>query len=147
MAQILRVTVRPQADRGGRRRSQSGQVLVESALAFPVLLLATIGLVQFALFAHAQHVVTGAVQEGARLAAAEERTLTEGVTYAQTLLQAGLGGSAKDVMVQGTDNGLTITVTARGQLRTMIPWVADVELPLQAQTTMHKEQFHAGPGP
>ena len=43
--------------------------MLEAAVAFPVLLMVAIGLVQFALFAHAQNVVTGAVQDGARVAA------------------------------------------------------------------------------
>ena len=120
--------------------------MVESALAFPLLLLVAIGLVQFALFAHAQHVVTAAVQEGARVAAAESRTLPEGVAQAETLLRAGLGRSAATVTVQGSDDGLVVVIGAQGQLRTIFPWVADVSLPLRAQAAMHKEGFHAGSG-
>lgn len=120
--------------------------MVESALALPLLLLVAIGLVQFALFAHAQQVVTAAVQEGARVAASESRTLAEGVAQAQTLLRAGLGRSAETVTVQGSDDGLVVVIGAQGQLRAMIPWAADVWLPLSAQAAMHKEGFHAGPG-
>ena len=45
---------------------QRGSAMVESAITFPVLLMVGLGLVQFALFYHAENVVTGAVQDGAR---------------------------------------------------------------------------------
>lgn len=124
---------------------QQGQALVEAALAFPLLLLTAIGLVQFALFAHAQHVVTGAAQDGARVAAAEDGTVEDGVAHAQAVVRAGLGWSGEEVTVQGTDSGDSVAVEARGRLRMIIPWVADATLPLEARSVITKEQFHAGP--
>ena len=53
--------------------AERGQSMVEFALALPVLLVIIIGVVQFALVYHARDVATTAVQEGARLAAAEGR--------------------------------------------------------------------------
>ncbi len=119
---------------------------METALAFPVLIAIAVGLIQFAIFYHSQNVVTGAVQEGARVAASEDRTVADGVARAQSLLQAGLGPSAGNVAVQGIDGGDAVAIEARGQLRTMIPWVADATLPLQARAVAAKERFHAGPG-
>ena len=48
--------------------------------------------------------------------------------------------------VHGSDDGLVVVIAAQGQLRAMIPWVADVWLPLKSQAAIHKEGFHAGPG-
>src|SRR4051812_45603248 len=87
-----------------------GQVLAETAIALPALLMVAIGLVQFALYDHARNVVTVAVQDGARLAAAEDRTLDDGVTHAQALLRAGLGPSAARVAVEGRDEQGTVTL-------------------------------------
>ena len=131
------------AERRGRRRTrrERGQVLVETAVALPVLLLVAIGLVQFALYYHAQNVVTIATQDGARLAAAEDRTLEDGVSHAQALLRAGLGRSATDVTVQGDNRGETITIEAGGRLHTIIPWVADATVPLAARWVVSKERF------
>lgn len=120
--------------------------MVEAAVVFPVLLLVAIGLVQFALFVHAENVVTGAVQDGARVAAAEDRTLTDGVAHTQSLLRAGLGPSALPVTVRGTDGGDAVAVEAEGRLRTIIPWVADATLPLWARSIVSKERFRVGPG-
>jgi Flp pilus assembly protein TadG len=126
-------------------RAERGQALVEAALTFPLLLLVAIGLVQFALFVHAQGVVTGAVQDGARIAAAEGRTPADGVTHAEALLDAGLGRSARDVTVRGSEGGGTVALEAQGRLRAIVPWVADATLPLGARAVMSKEGFRAGP--
>lgn len=126
-------------------RAQPGQALTETAIAFPVLVMVAVGLLQFALFYHAQNVVTAAVQDGARVAAAEDRTLAEGVAHAQALLRAGLGPSAQEVEVQAIDGGDAIALEAQGRLRTIIPWVADSTLPLWARSIASKERFRVGP--
>jgi Flp pilus assembly protein TadG len=125
--------------------AERGQALIEAALTFPLLLLVAIGLVQFALFVHAQSVVTGAVQDGARVAAAEGRTVGDGVAHAEALLGAGLGRSARDVTVRGSEGGGTVALEAQGRLRAIVPWVADATLPLGARAVMSKEGFRAGP--
>lgn len=119
--------------------------MVETALVFPLLVLVALGLVQFAIFSHAENVVTGAVQDGARVAAASDRTVADGVADTQAILGAGLGPTAGTVAVTGSDDGSTVTVAAQGSLRLIIPWVGDATLPLQARATMSKEQFQAGP--
>ena len=124
---------------------QKGQASLELALALPLLLLVAIALLQFAVFYHAQNVVTAAVQDGARVAAADGRSLEEGLGHARALLQAGLGGRAGDVQLQGQDTGDVVLIEARGGLRAIIPWGADARLPLGARALMDKERFRAGP--
>lgn len=130
-----------------RRRAagEEGQALVETAIAFPILLLVALALVQFALYQQAESVVTGAVQDGARVAAAEGGTVGDGVAHTQALLQAGLGRSATAVSVQGSEGGETVTVSARGSLRLIIPWLGGASLPLHARSTESKEKFRVGP--
>ncbi|MDE3075994.1 MAG: pilus assembly protein [Chloroflexota bacterium] len=127
-----------------RAARQRGAVLVEAAITFPLLLMAAMGLMQFALFYHAQTVVAGATQDGARTAAADGATVDDGVHHAQELLTATLGQTAT-VTVQGRDLGNVVTIAARGQLHMVIPWVADATLPLQADAVMSKERFRVGP--
>ena len=130
----------------GRLAWQRGQGMVEAAITFPLLLLTAIGLVQFALFAHAQSVLTVVVQDGARVAASEDRSLADGLSHARALVEAGLGRSVEDMAVSGTDGADTVSVEARGRLRLIIPWVADARLPLAARSVVSKERFRAGPG-
>lgn len=120
--------------------------MVEAALAFPILVAVAIALLQFALYYHAQTVVTGAAQDGARVAAAADRTVADGVAHAQALLDAGLGRAAADVGLQGLDGADAVAVEARGRLRAVIPWVVDATLPLQARAVVSKERFRVGPG-
>jgi hypothetical protein len=101
-------------------------------------------LVQFALFTHAQNVVLGAAQEGARVAAAADRTAEDGAAATVRLLQAGLGRSAAGVSVQAVDGGDVVAVEAIGRLRVIIPWAADATLPLHARAVVAKERFRPG---
>lgn len=125
----------------GARR---GQTLVEAAIAFPLLILVALGLVQFALYVHARHVVTGAVQDGARAAAAADGTPARGQAHARRLIDAGLGRDAAGVIVTAEGDGRVVVVEARGGLRPIIPWIGGAGLPLQARAVTQKEAFHVG---
>ena len=103
-------------------RTERGSALVETAVTMPLLLLATLALLQLGLYAHAQRVVTSAAQEGARVAAGAGQTLDDGVSHAQALLRAGLGRSAERVALRAEDDGEMVRLTASGQLRVIIPW-------------------------
>jgi Flp pilus assembly protein TadG len=120
--------------------------MVEMALVFPLLVMVALGLVQFALFAHAENVVTGAVQDGARVAAATDRSIADGIGDTQAILNAGLGPSANILSVTGNDDGQTVTIDAQGTLQLIIPWVGNGTVPIQAQATVSKEHFQVGPG-
>lgn len=127
--------------RGGRLE---GQALIEGAVAFALLTIIALALVQFALFVHAQNVVTGAVQDGARVASGQGGTPGRGVEHARALVRAGLGEEAGAVEVTGGTDGDTVIVEARGSLRLIIPWVGDARVPLRARAVSQKEGFRVG---
>ena len=133
--------------RRGHRLHARGSALIETAIAFPVLLIVALGLIQFAIFVHAQLVVTGAAQDGARVAASEDRGLAEGIMHTQSLLQAGLGEHANGVVVRGRADDDAVAIEAEGRLRTIIPWVAETSLPLHARSVVSKERFRVGARP
>jgi Flp pilus assembly protein TadG len=120
--------------------------MAETAIAFPVLLMAALGLLQFSVFYHSQNVMTESVQEGARVAAEEDRTVSDGVAYAQVLLKAGIGPSADQVQVQGIDGGNAVAIEAQARLKLIIPWAVNATLPLQSRAVVSKEKFRVGPG-
>jgi len=93
----------------------------------------------------AQNVVTGAVQDGARVAASEDRSLADGMSHTRGLLEAGLGRSVDDVSVGGAEGTDAVSVEAQGRLRLIIPWAGDARLPIAAQSVVSKERFRAGP--
>lgn len=120
--------------------------MVETAVAFPLLIMVAVTLVQFALYVHAENVVIGSVQDGARVAAEDGRSLDEGLAHTRALLQAGLGPTAANVSVTGAEGVDAVVVEAQGGLSAIIPWAGDGLLPLHARTVMSKERFRGGPG-
>ena len=118
--------------------------MVEAAITFPLLILLTVALLQFFLYTHEQQVITAAVQDGARVAAAADGTLSDGVVHAQAIMRAGLGQNAAEIALRATDDGDVVTLQAQGRLRTIIPWVADSTLPLEARAVVSKERFRPG---
>ena len=120
-------------------------VATEAAIAFPVVLIAAIGLMQFAIYRHATNVVVGAVQDGAEVAARADYGVQDGVNRTQELLQAGLGGLATNVTVEGLDGTDEIGIQATGQLKLIIPWAGDATLPLAYRAVESKERFRVGP--
>jgi hypothetical protein len=129
--------------------------MVETAFAFPVLVLMALGLVQFALFWQAHNVVEAAVQDGARygastpgtvpevVAAAKKRTreiLDMGPTPVQKLPSRALDANGT------TDDVVVVTVT--GKMDTALPWydpaqgkMTHVTLPLDATARVVRERF------
>jgi Flp pilus assembly protein TadG len=133
---------RRRAPADGRGGARPGQALVELALVSAVVLTLMVGLVQVTLYLHAQGVVNGACQEGARVASAgPEDRLADGVAYADDLVRAGLGPSAARVAVTGSTDGATVTLEASGSLPMILPWFGDRLLPLSARVVVEKERF------
>lgn len=122
-------------------KAQLGASTLELALVLPVLLMSVMAILQLGLFLHAQNVVTAAVQDGARLAAEEDRSIAEGQAHARALLTAGLGRSARAVAVRGSGDRDSVTITVSGRYPTIIPWVNGNSLPLKASATMSRERF------
>ena len=121
-------------DRGGER----GLATLEVALITPVLLLVVLGLVQFALWYHAEQVVTAAAQEAAAQASLLSGNPAKAQQRAQVLLD-GLSSIAQgeQVAVGPPDTGsISVSVTAR--LNGILPGV--VSLPLHATATAHLEK-------
>ena len=122
-----------------RRPRQNGQSLVEFAVALPVLLLLALAILQFALYVHAQNVVTTACAEGAIVAAAGNGTVGDGVATAYSVIKAGLGESSGGLTVRATAGGSTVTVAASGGMPVLLLGPA-VQLRLSAQSVMVKEE-------
>ena len=129
------------AARGG----EAGQGTVELALVLPVLLIVLLGVLQFGLVYHARTVVVIAAQEGARFAAAEERTVAEGVERARSVLQSGLGRTGMGLNVGGWTTAETVAVEIGGNYPLIIPWVSNQGIPLDATVEIRKEGFRSGP--
>jgi hypothetical protein len=127
-----------------RGRADVAQALVEFALVLPLMTGLTLGLVQLMLYAHARDVVTGAVQEAARLAAEDGRTLDDGYTRARVLLNAGLGSSLDPLEIDGRMDADVVSVRIATAMRPIVPVPIAGPLPIHAEAWVARERFRPG---
>lgn len=121
---------------------QPGQGLVEAAYS-AVLLVVVLGLVlDIALWGHAQNVATVAVQDGARVAAAQCGDLAHGRARAQDLLAAGLGASSALVTLAAYDDGQSVRFVATGQWSVISGPGVDLGFPIASESRMLKHAWH-----
>src|SRR6266542_1075849 len=123
------------------RRRQRAQGLVEGAYT-AILLVVLLGLIlDFALWGHAQNVTTVAVQDGARLAAAQGSDLARGRARSENLLTAGLGTSASLITLTVSEDTQSVTFRARGEWSVITGPGVDVGFPIAAESRMLKHQW------
>ena len=119
-------------------RGERGLATLEVALITPVLLLVVLGLVQFALWYHAEQVVTAAAQEAAAQASLLSGSPAKAAQRAQVLLD-GLSSIAQGEQVAvGPPDTESISVSVTARLNGILPGV--VSLPLKATATAHLEK-------
>ena len=124
---------------GGR---QTAQGLVEAAYTAVLLVVVLALILDVALWGHAQNAATVAVQDGARLAAAQGGDLAHGRARAQDLLAAGLGASASLVTLTVSDDSQSVTFRARGEWSVISGSGMDVGFPIAAESRMLKRAWH-----
>src|SRR6266540_6557917 len=109
-------------DRRPAGTDQRGVAALEFVLVVWLFLILVLGALQFGLWWHAQHVVLGAAQDAARLAAVEDGTPAAGQARAAELLRVGLGADAATATIEvgRDDQQAAATVTAR--LRRLLPF-------------------------
>ena len=129
--------------------SRPGQGLVETALSLSVLLSVVVGVVEIALYAHTRQVAVSAAQEGARVASAEGRTLTEGVRQARALLDQALGPRAHwfavtprcDAVRADVCGAEIVAVHVAGDYPLQVIGGGELRLPIEVEVRMFVESF------
>jgi Flp pilus assembly protein TadG len=122
-------------------KRERGSVALELAVVAPVLMLLVLGLLQFALWYHAQNVVQTAAQEGARVAAAEEGTAEAGRARALEVLHDGLGqGATSEDAVASLDPDLA-HVTVSAEMLGLLPIPGLSSFTLSSESTAFRERF------
>ena len=99
-----------------RPRSESGEALLEIALVLPILLLLSLGMLDFGRAFHIKSIVDQAAREAARVAAVSGNPVD--IALAQTrgdyvLNQSGIPGNHTVVTPMAPDKTVTATVTYR----------------------------------
>ena len=122
-------------------RHERGSVAVELAVVAPALMLLVLGLLQFALWYHAQNVVQTAAQEGARVAAAEEGTAEAGRTRALEVLLVGLGRAAENEDAIASVDLDAAHVTVSAEMPGLLPIPGLSSFTLSSESTAFRERF------
>lgn len=131
-----------------RLRSERGTASLELALATPALMLLVLGVLQFGLWYHAEHVARTAALEAARTAAAEGGTLDGATRRGMGVLDAGLGDSALDPNVEVSLGAETARVRVSARIGGLLPIPGLSSFGLRAEATAYRERFRpAGESP
>ena len=125
-----------------RAARQPAQGLVEAAYSAVLLVVVLALVLNVALWGHAQNVVTAAVQDGARVAAAQGGDLAHGSARAHDLLAAGLGPSASLVSLSARDDGSSVVFSARGEWSVVTGPGVNLGFPIGAESRMLKHEWH-----
>jgi Flp pilus assembly protein TadG len=92
----------------------------------PVVLLALLFVVQYALAFHARQVLAGATQDGAAAAARLDATAADGATLTRQLVDNGAGSLLDDTAVSVDESGGTVTVHASGHVVSVLPFLGTI---------------------
>lgn len=122
-----------------RLRAEHGEAFVETALVGLVVMMLVLGLLQFGLWYHAQHVVIGAAQEGAHAAALDGAFPGDGERRAEEVTRAGLGSLSESVSVSSAATERVATMRVRASLTPLVPLFPT--LTLGADAKAFKERF------
>ena len=92
----------------------------ELVIATPLLLLLIMGIIQFALWQHAEHIASAVAQQGVAVGRLQGETATDGQNQAQTVLHQ-LGSSVLvDSNITATRTAAATTVTVTGHAESII---------------------------
>jgi Flp pilus assembly protein TadG len=98
-------------------RDERGAVSAELVIATPLLLLLIMGVIQFALWQHAEHIASAVAQQGVAVGRLQGESASAGQQQAQTVLKQ-LGSSVlvdSNITAARTDATTTVTVTGHAE--------------------------------
>ena len=103
-------------------RGDAGEVTA-TVVVFPVVLLTILFVVQFMIIFYARQVLSGATRDGAVAAARRGSSPGEGEAVADGLISSSSGSLFASETTSASQSGRTVTVTAVGQVRSLLPFV------------------------
>lgn len=125
--------------RPGRPARDRGEVTATVVL-IPVVLIAVLLVVQFALAYHARQVLAGATQDGAAAAARFEASPADGVILTRALIAESVGGLVHNASVSSDGTQRTVTVRASAQVVSLLPFIDGITV--RAASTAAVESFN-----
>jgi Flp pilus assembly protein TadG len=129
---------RYRAGPGKARGRLPGQAFLEFLVLLPFIFFLFLGLIQFGLLVYAKALVTGAAQEGARVASQADRSPADGELAAREHLRAGL--NLENVAVRGEAENNRVYLEVSAGLPAFFPLAGKfIRFELYARSDMLKE--------
>ncbi|GAA3850841.1 TadE/TadG family type IV pilus assembly protein [Amycolatopsis tucumanensis] len=123
---------------GQALRGDRGEVTVELVIATPLLLLALLAIVQFALWSHATHVAQAAASQALAAARMQNGTSSTGHTAGQRLLDELASGPLRNSRLDVARSATSVAVRVQGEATPVLP---GVHLHVQAEVFGEVERF------
>ncbi len=131
-----------------RIRGERGTATLEFAIVAPALMVLVLGILQFGLWYHAQHVTRTAAIEAVRAAAAESASVDGAEARAADVLSAGLGTAVDAPIVEVAIGSETARAVVSARMPGLLPIPGLSSFALHADATAYRERFRpAGEGP
>ena len=124
--------------RPATRQGERGSITLQTAILFPVMLLIILAAFQAGLYWYTQSAALAAAQEGVRVTAAQDGTVTAGIDRANAFLQRTSGTLVERPQISGSRTRTTSTITVRGPVLTLIP---NLPLTVVATATLPSEEY------
>ena len=137
-----RLTARRRRSRRALRADERGAVSAELVIATPLLLLLIMGVIQFALWQHAEHIASAVAQQGVAVGRLQGETAAAGEDQARSVLDQLGSGVLVGSDVTATRTAATTTVTVTGHAESII---GIFSLPVKATAVGPTEPDIGGP--
>ncbi|MBO4260243.1 pilus assembly protein [Streptomyces griseorubiginosus] len=98
------------------------------AIIFPLVLLATLAVIQASLWYYARQIALTAAREGATAARTYQASPADGAAQARTVLERTAGDSLRGYSVTASSNGQRVQVQVTGTALSMIPGVSGLQV-------------------
>ncbi|WP_216211067.1 TadE/TadG family type IV pilus assembly protein [Amycolatopsis aidingensis] len=122
----------------GALRGDRGAVTVELVLATPLLLLALLAIIQFAVWSHATHVAQAAASQALAAARTQDGTTSAGQAAGQRLLADLAAGPLREPHITVSRSPAVVSVSVRGEATAVLP---GVHLHVHAEAFGEVERF------
>ncbi|MGW0969864.1 TadE family protein [Streptomyces sp. NPDC002516] len=114
--------------RGRRWSDDRGDTSIQMAIVFPLVLLATVAVVQASMWYYARQIAVAAAREGASAARAYQAGPGDGVARARDVLGRTAGDSLSGYSVTASSDGQRVRVQVAGTALSLIPGVAGLRV-------------------
>ncbi len=119
-------------------RGDRGEVTVELVIATPLLLLALLAIIQFAVWSHATHVAQAAASQALAAARTQDGTTSSGQAAGQRLLDDLAAGPLREPQLAVSRGAAAVSVSIRGEAAAVLP---GVHLHVHAEASGEIERF------